>query len=448
MPPAGAVWTSQLGVSAPVPSSIAIFGMPHYGRVFTIEGSDGSYTYPQISGQWVDPQQTTWRVPVMSGYRYIIVRRPDGYFANFDVDVSESGANVINMANARWHKPDARLENAIVRPVTSPGSTGTAVFNGNPNQFAFAPSGAPGGKSMVLQGPNARRPTYDVATPTSQTIGERVVQNVNASPSSVAPGTAAVGAPSTAQCIAALRAIASRDPRAIVAAFHQSGLDGIVPSRPGSGNTAADVLALIDDCAARRQQYPRQFDSFCRIAQALSPSKPGGAPVRPAGGNPPGTDMTFDPADPNSAYQNCVEMGGVECERLRAPAAQQPGSSGPSAAQILGGVSSIATTGIGVLNSYLDRESAQHIEALRQNASSANAQIAANAQIEIARIQADAQARIAALGPNPSQQSVANALNTATQPPAQGMSTGTVAAIGVGAVAVAGIAYLALKKKG
>jgi hypothetical protein len=288
------------------------------------------------------------------------------------------------------------------------------------------------------------------------------IMQVNAvrSPSSVAPGVASQGAgPSVAQCLQTLRAIASRDPRAIVAAFHQSGLDAIVPSRPGSGDAAADVLALIDDCAARRQQYPRQFDAFCRIAAALSGVKPGGAPVRPAGGASPydqciemgGVDCERlrAPSADASPYQQCVDMGGVDCERLRAPAAQQPGATGPSASQIIGGIGSIATTGIGVLNSYLDRESAQHIEALRQNASSANEQIRANAQIEIARIQADAQARIAALGPNPTQQQVASAYNTAATPPSQGMSTGTTVALAAGGVAiVGGIAYLALSKKG
>lgn len=131
-----------------------------------------------------------------------------------------------------------------------------------------------------------------------------------------------------------------------------------------------------------------------------------------------------------------------------------PADPGITTTQILSGLGSVATTGIGVLNTYLDRESRQHIAELAANASSANAQIAAQAQRDIAQIQADAQVRIAALGPNPSPSAVAGALNTATnpstatQPPAQGMSTGTVAAIGVGAVAVAGIAYLALSKKG
>ena len=108
-----------------------------------------------------------------------------------------------------------------------------------------------------------------------------------------------------------------------------------------------------------------------------------------------------------------------------------------------------------MLNSYLDRESAQHIEALRQNASSANERTRQNALIEIERIRAASAERIAALGPNPSPQAVADVLNrttnpsTSNQPPAQGMSTGTTVALAAGGVAiVGGIAYLALSKKG
>lgn len=426
-----------------MPFSIA--NMPPWGTVIV----DGQVV-SNDTDHWDRNVPTTWNVGISGDGRrhHVVLRSPSGEQRDAGY-LTFSGPIMID-----W--------NALrsVSPLTSPVSTGTAAYNAKA-------AGAPGGKSMVLAGPNARRPVSSVVTPTSQTIGENTVRRVNTSPSSVAPGVAAQnGAPSAAQCLQTLRAIASRDPRAIVAAFHQSGLDAIVPSRPGSGDSAADVLALIDDCAARRQQYPRQFDAFCRIAAALSGVKPGGDPVRPAGGNPPGTDMNAAveqciadggvacerlraPSADASPYQQCVDMGGVDCERLRTAAAQQPGSSGPSASQIIGGINTIATTGIGVLNSYLDRESAQHIEALRQNASSANAQIAANAQIEIARIQADAQARVASLGPNPSQQQLASVLNTATQPPPQGMSTGTtVAIVAGGAALVGGIAYLALSKKG
>ena len=425
-------------------AQLVVHNMPH-GGIVLIDG-----VTPEGEGRWLDSAMTRWLVPILGGRHHVVVRdargeqRDAGYLAVGPLGVAID-----------W--------NALrsVSPLTSPGSTGTAVYNAKA-------AGAPGGKSMVLAGPSGRSPFAQAGSSPAMVPASNRIMQVNAvrSPSSVAPGVASQGAgPSVAQCLQTLRAIASRDPRAIVAAFHQSGLDGLVPPRLGLGSDTGFALALIEDCAERRQQYPRQFDAFCRIAAALSGVKPGGAPVRPAGGASPydqciemgGVDCERlrTPSADASPYQQCVDMGGVDCERLRTAAAQQPGSSGPSASQIIGGIGSIATTGIGVLNSYLDRESAQHIEALRQNASSANERTRQNALIEIERIRAASAERIAALGPNPSPQAVADVLNrttnpsTSNQPPAQGMSTGTTVALAAGGVAiVGGIAYLALSKKG
>ncbi len=407
-------------------AQLVVHNMPH-GGIVLIDG-----VTPEGEGRWLDSAMTRWLVPILGGRHHVVVRdargeqRDAGYLAVGPLGVAID-----------W--------NALrsVSPLTSPGSTGTAAYNAKA-------AGAPGGKSMVLAGPSGRSPFAQAGSSPAMVPASNRIMQVNAvrSPSSVAPGVASQGAgPSLAQCLQTLRAIASRDPRAIVAAFHQSGLDAIVPSRPGSGDAAADVLALIDDCAARRQQYPRQFDAFCRIAAALSGVKPGGDPA---------PDMTFSGDEAAEADRLAAKGASLADAPSSEPkSGQHPGSSGPSASQIIGGINTIATTGIGVLNSYLDRESAQHIEALRQNASSANEVTRQNALIEIARIQAASAERIAALGPNPSQQAIADVLNrttnpsTSNQPPAQGMSTGTTVALAAGGVAiVGGIAYLALSKKG
>lgn len=124
----------------------------------------------------------------------------------------------------------------------------------------------------------------------------------------------------------------------------------------------------------------------------------------------------------------------------------QPGSQGPSSAEIINGVSRIGTVGLGVLNNYLDSESRSHIAEVMAQASSTNEATRQAANIEIARIQSEAQVRIAALGPNATPQQQQYALNGIVSSGATD-NTALYVGLGVGGVALAAGAVLLLRSR-